>query len=125
MGLTSWKGTKPRKQDAAIAKNYLNEKELLALNNLTEQYLVFAEGQAMRRVPMYMKDWTRKLHGFLSLNDREILDNAGKISHQLALEKAEKEYEKFNKIRLENNESDFDKAIRNIESAKPKIKDEE
>ena len=89
MGLTNWRGTKPRKQDVSIAKNYLNEDELSALNNLTEQYLVFAEGQAMRRIPMYMKDWIEKLHGFLQLNDRNILDHAGKISHQLAADKAE------------------------------------
>lgn len=120
MGLTSWKGAKPRKQDAAVAKNYLNEDELLALNNLTEQYLVFAEGQAMRRIPMYMKNWVEKLNGFLNLNDREILDHAGRISHELALEKAGKEYEKFNKARSQNQESDFDRILKNIESAKTK-----
>lgn len=76
MGLTSWRGVKVRKQDVAIAKNYLTEEELLALNNLVEQYLVFAEGQAMKRIPMYMKDWIAKLHGFLALNDREILTHA-------------------------------------------------
>ena len=93
MGLTSWRGEKPRKQDIGIAKNYLTEDELLALNNLIEQYLVFAEGQAMRRIPMYMKDWIEKLHGFLTLNDRDILLNAGKISNELALTHAEDEYE--------------------------------
>ncbi len=90
MGLTNWRGTKPRKQDVGIAKNYLKENELEALNNLVEQYLIFATGQAMRRIPMYMKDWIEKLHGFLKLNDRNILENAGKISHQVAIEKAEK-----------------------------------
>lgn len=120
MGLTSWKGTKPRKQDVAIAKNYLNEEELSALNNLAEQYLVFATGQAMRRIPMYMKDWIEKLHGFLTLNDREILKHAGKISHQLAIDKAEKEYEKFNQAQNNTYESDFDKEIKKIEAVKPK-----
>jgi hypothetical protein len=120
MGLTSWKGTKPRKQDVAIAKNYLNEEELSALNNLAEQYLVFATGQAMRRIPMYMKDWIEKLHGFLTLNDREILKHAGKISHQLAIDKAEKEYDKFNQAQVNNYESDFDKEIKKIEALKPK-----
>lgn len=62
MGLTSWRGEKPRKQDVSVAKNYLNEEELLALNNLVEQYLVFAEGQAMRKIPMYMNDWIEKYH---------------------------------------------------------------
>lgn len=122
MGLTNWRGTKPRKQDVGIAKNYLNEPELEALNNLVEQYLIFATGQAMRRIPMYMKDWIEKLHGFLKLNDRNILDHAGKISHQLALDKAEKEYEKYN-VKMSNEiESDFDKAIKRIEAPKKKKK---
>lgn len=120
MGLTNWRGTKPRKQDVSIAKNYLNENELTALNNLVEQYLIFAQGQAMRRIPMYMKDWIEKLHGFLSLNDREILSHAGKVSHQLAMEIAEKEYDKYHSQQINITESDFDKAIKNIEAAKQK-----
>ena len=71
MGLTSWRGPKVRKQDVAVAKNYLSEPELAALNNLVEQYLVFAEGQAMRGVAMRMHDWIAKLDGFLRLNDRD------------------------------------------------------
>ena len=114
MGLTNWRGTKPRKKDVAIAKNYLNEKELAALNNLVEQYLIFAEGQAMRRITMYMKDWLEKLNGFLKLNDRNILEHAGKISHQIAIEKAENEFENFNKIKRKTFESDFDKAVKKI-----------
>jgi len=122
MGLTNWRGAKPRKMDVSIAKNYLNEPELSALNNLVEQYLIFATGQAMRRIPMYMKDWIEKLHGFLKLNDRNILTNAGKISHQLAIEKAEKEYEKYN-LKINNTiESDFDKAIKKLEAPKYKKK---
>ncbi|MFH1859750.1 MAG: virulence RhuM family protein [bacterium] len=101
MGLTSWRGVKPRKDEAAIAKNYLEEPELAALNNLVEQYLVFAEGQAMRRIPMLMKGWITKLNGFLTLNDRDILDNAGKVSHERAKELAEKEYDKYYKKSLE------------------------
>jgi hypothetical protein len=120
MGLTNWKGTKPRKQDVVIAKNYLNEEELLALNNLAEQYLIFAEGQAMRNIPMYMKDWIEKLHGFLSLNDREILTHAGKISHQLAVEMAENEYEKFHQKEINTFESDFDKEIKKLQAVNPK-----
>ncbi len=95
MGMTNWRGAKPRKDEAAIAKNYLNESELAALNNLVEQYLIFAQGQAMRRTPMYMKDWIAKLNGFLTLNDRAILDDAGRISHEIAKEFAESEYDKF------------------------------
>jgi len=79
MGLMSWRGAKVRKQDVAIAKNYLDEAELAALNNLVEQYLGFAEGQAMRRIPMHMRDWINKLDAFLNINDRQILTHAGKI----------------------------------------------
>ncbi len=95
MGLTNWRGEKLRKQDVTIAKNYLDENELLALNNLVEQYLIFAQGQAIRRIPMYMKDWIIKLDGFLTLNDRDILNNAEKMSNQMAKELAESEYEKY------------------------------
>lgn len=122
MGLTNWRGTKPRKQDVGIAKNYLKENELEALNNLVEQYLVFATGQAMRRIPMYMKDWIDKLHGFLKLNDRNILDHAGKISHQLAIDKAEKEYDKYNLKMNREIESDFDKAVKKLIPPKKKKK---
>ncbi len=123
MGLTNWRGAKVRKQDVAIAKNYLDVDELAALNNLVEQYLVFAEGQAMRRVPMHMSDWISKLHGFLTINDRGILEHAGKISHELALARAEAEYEAFNTGRIAKAdaiESDFDKAIRQLPPPKPK-----
>ncbi|MGB0849159.1 MAG: virulence RhuM family protein [Thiolinea sp.] len=99
MGLTNYKGSKVLKQDIVNAKNYLNSEELSALNNLVEQYLVFAEGQAMRRIPMTMIDWLKKLDGFLQLNDRNILDHAGKISHQMAKQLAESEYENFHKQR--------------------------
>jgi len=117
MGLTNWRGAKVRKQDVAIAKNYLNAEELAALNNLVEQYLLFAEGQAMRRVPMTMRDWIAKLHGFLTLNDREILTHAGKISHELAQEFAEAEYEKFNSTRIaqaDQDGGDFDRAVKQL-----------
>ncbi|MDZ4186092.1 MAG: virulence RhuM family protein [Desulfuromonadales bacterium] len=95
MGLTNWRGAVVRKQDVGVAKNYLSEPELAALNNLVEQYLVFAEGQAMRRIPMHMADWVKKLDGFLMLNDRDILTHAGRISHDMAQAKAELEYDKF------------------------------
>ena len=125
MGLTSWRGYKVRKQDVAIAKNYLKEDELHALNNLVEQYLVFAEGQALRRIPMHMKDWIKKLDGFLQLNDREILNHAGKTAHDLSKELAETEYEKFNRKRIEyhdRQESDFDKTVKKIEAEKKRFK---
>ncbi|MHA8067121.1 virulence RhuM family protein [Aquirufa sp. ROCK2-A2] len=124
MGLTSWRGVKPRKQDVSIAKNYLKEEELAALNNLIEQYLIFATGQAMRRTPMYMNDWIEKLHGFLSLNDREILKDAGRISNQLATNFAENEYDKYRIKTIANSDKqpdDFEKTIELIEK-NPKIK---
>jgi hypothetical protein len=100
MGLTNWRGAKVRKQDVSIAKNYLDEAELAALNNLVEQYLIFAEGQAMRRIPMHMGDWISKLDSFLNINDRQILTHAGKISHQMAQQRAEDAYEKFHQRRI-------------------------
>lgn len=120
MGLTSWRGVVPRKDDVTIAKNYLNEEELAALNNLIEQYLIFAQGQAMRRIPMRMQDWIEKLDGFLKLNDRDILQNAGKVSHELAREFAEREFEKFNQKRFEG-EDEFEKIVGVVEEGR-KIK---
>lgn len=120
MGLTSWRGGKVRKQDTTVAKNYLNEEELSALNNLVEQYLVFAEGQAMRRIPMHMKDWVEKLDAFLKLNDRNILNHAGKISHQMAMDLADQEYQKFRKQRIEKNDQlpgEFEKAIEYVKKS--------
>jgi hypothetical protein len=122
MGLTNWRGTKVRKEDVAIAKNYLSEPELAALNNLVEQYLVFAQGQAMRRIPMYMRDWIAKLDGFLDLNDRDILSNAGKTSHELATHHAETQYDAFRQQRSKEADTrpdDFDRAIQHLPKPKP------
>jgi hypothetical protein len=127
MGLTNFRGEKVRKQDVVIAKNYLDENELSALNNLVEQYLVFAEGQAMRRIPMTMQDWIKKLDGFLGLNDREILTHAGKVSQQLAKQIAEQEYDKFHQLRIQQaNQQDgaFEKVIKQLPKCKkPNAKD--
>ena len=112
-----------RKQDVGIAKNYLDEEELAALNNLVEQYLVFAEGQAMRRTPMHMNNWIEKLHGFLTLNDRSLLMHAGKISHELAIEIAEREYDNFQAKRITEEkakEGEFEKAIKKLPKSKKK-----
>jgi len=127
MGLNNFRGEKPRKQDVVIAKNYLNEDELSALNNLVEQYLVFAEGQAMRRVPMTMQNWISKLDGFLGLNDREILTHAGKISHDLAKQSAELTYEQFNRIRIkeaDNMDDAFEKVLQGLPARKDNSKDQ-
>lgn len=125
MGLTSWRGAKPRKEDVGIAKNYLSEPELAALNNLVEQYLVFAEGQAMRRIPMHMRDWIAKLDGFLHLNERGILTHAGKISHELALAHAQQEYDGFHLRRIADTADlpdDFEKSVKALPSARPRTK---
>ena len=95
MGLTSWVGAVPRKNDVAIAKNYLTEDELKALNLIVSAYLDFADLQALNRKPMHMADWISKLDDFLKLSGREILTHAGNISHEAAKSKAEAEYEKF------------------------------
>ncbi|MBO1265271.1 virulence RhuM family protein [Proteiniclasticum sp. SCR006] len=106
MGLTTWKGDKVRKGDITVAKNYLTEKEIKSLNRIVTMYLDYAEDQAERRNPMYMKDWEEKLNAFLKFNERDILTGAGTISHEVAKELAEKEYEKFNQKRLTTAEKD-------------------
>ena len=114
MGLTHWDGARIRKTDVSVAKNYLSADELLALNNLAEQYLIFAEGQVMRRVAMTMVDWVTKLEGFLNLNDREILQGAGKVSAQLAKAHAEHEFDKFRVLDDQYFESDFDRMVKQL-----------
>lgn len=120
MGLTNWPGERIRKSDVAVAKNYLNEDELRALNNLAEQYLVFAEGQAARRVAMSMQAWVDKLEGFLSLNDREILQSAGQVSAELAKQHAEAEFAKFRVLDDARFESDFDRMVKSLPVPKDK-----
>lgn len=95
LGLTNFKGAKPTKQELEIAKNYLNAEELNILNRMVTAYLELAELQALNRKPMYMKDWISRLDDFLRMTGNEILDHAGKISHQQMLDKARQEYEKY------------------------------
>ena len=114
MGLTNWEGARIRKTDVAIAKNYLNEEELRALGNLVEQYLIFAQSQAERRIPMTMQDWITKLEGFLTLNDRDILTHAGKVSAEAAKSHAEAEFVGFRKREDHLLESDFDRAVKHL-----------
>lgn len=95
MGLTSFKGDHPTLRDAKIAKNYLSEEELKILNNLVSGYFDFAEIQAMRRRPMYMSDYVQQLDNILSSTGEALLKGAGSISHQQAMEKAEREYRLF------------------------------
>jgi hypothetical protein len=101
MGLTSWTGVRPKQADSEIAKNYLTVKELDTLNRIVTIYLDFAELQALSRKPMYMKDWISKLDEFLKVSERDILTYAGKVSHEMAIEKARAEYEKFRRQMLE------------------------
>jgi len=98
MGMLSYdkKNIQPiRKKDISIAKNYLNEDEIKLLGLLVEQYLAFAETMAQQHTPMYMQDWIERLDTVLQLNGRELLTHAGKISHQMALEKSDEEYNRF------------------------------
>ena len=95
MGLTTWRGALPTKQEAEIAKNYLSEDEVDMLNRIVNLYLDFAELQAKSHVPMYMKDWIKKLDDFLTLSGKELLTHAGSISAEVAKLKADTEYEKF------------------------------
>ena len=95
LGLTHFKGIKPTKQEAEVAKNYLNEDELNILNRMVTAYLELAELQALNRKPMYMKDWIDRLDDFLRMTGNDILSHAGTVSHQQMLKKAQSEYEKY------------------------------
>ena len=122
LGLTYFRGTKPKKEEVIIAKNYYNKEELTQLNSLVEQYLVFATEQARRRIPMTMNDWIKKLHGFLTINDRNILQDAGNISHELMMEIAEKEFDEYKKIEAKQ-DVEFDEVVlKAIEDAKNRKK---
>ena len=117
MGLTTWKNApkgKIRKTDVGIAKNYLNEKELNGLNRIVTMYLDFAELQASRGVVMYMKDWVKRLDAFLQFNESAILKDAGRVTHEVALTLAEKEFEKYRITQDRLLESDFDKVVKKI-----------
>jgi hypothetical protein len=120
MGLTSFKGARVQASDVTIAKNYLMEDEIASLNRIVDQYLSFAEEQAARRIPMMMKDWITKLHGFLTLNDRAILQGAGKVSKKDADKIAQTEFEKYRVQQDKALISDFDRSTKALLTAKPK-----
>lgn len=114
MGLTNWDGSpdgKIHKSDVTIAKNYLTEKELHQLSRLVSAYLDLAEMQAERHIPMTMADWEQKLNGFLVMWDREVLQDAGKISAEMAKLRAETEFEKYRIVQDRLYTSDFDKFL--------------
>lgn len=98
MGMTVVKGKRPTLAEAKTAKNYLNKEELGTLNRLVSAYLDLAELQAMRKKPMYMKDWVARLDDYLRMTDSEVLQNAGKVSHALAEQKAKEEYQKYKRL---------------------------
>jgi hypothetical protein len=115
MGLTSWKNSpagKILKTDVGVAKNYLQVGEIDELNRIVVMYLDYAENQAKRQIAMSMKEWIEKLDGFLQFNDYNVLRDAGRISHEIALQLAEKEFEKFRVIQDANFVSDFDLKLK-------------
>jgi len=119
MGLTNWKGSKVRRTDVAVAKNYLSIEEIGELNRIVVMYLDYAEDQAHRRKPLYMRDWRDKIDAFLKFNERAILEDAGKVSMEIAKALALEEFEKFNRHRLAEEtakeEEEFEKIARQLE----------
>lgn len=118
MGLTSWKNApegKIIKTDVAIAKNYLNKEELESLGKIVNAFLDLAEERAKRKIPMTMQDWATRIDQFLTFDEREILQDGGKISAEIAKEKAETEFEKYRIIQDRLFESDFDKEIKRLQ----------
>ena len=117
MGLTTWKKApngKILKSDVSIAKNYLNTKEIKALNRIVTMYLDYAEDQAEKGIPMTMKDWSEKLNAFLKFNEKEVLEDLGKVTAEIAKTFAESEFEKYRPIQDQIYESDFDKEAKKI-----------
>jgi hypothetical protein len=121
MGLTTWKNAPHgplRRTDVTVAKNYLTEPEIRELNRVVTMYLDYAEDQARRHKPMHMAEWVKKLDAFLEFNERNILTHAGKVSHELAQEHAEDEFEKYEaerrRLEVTTPTSDFDKAVQEV-----------
>lgn len=129
MRLVHTKGDKPTRREAEIAKNYLEELEIKRLELLVEQFLSFAELQSIEKRPMYMADWKRKLDDFIRLNDKEVLTNAGKVSHRHMQEVVSEEFEIYARKLLELaeasgefTEGDYEKALRKV-ARRPKKSD--
>ncbi|WP_024994962.1 virulence RhuM family protein [Phocaeicola paurosaccharolyticus] len=123
MGLTSWEKSpdgKVVKTDVSIAKNYLTETELESLGRIVNAYLDLAEDRARRHIPMTMEDWAKRLDRFLEADDREILQNSGKVTALMAKDFAESEFEKYRIVQDRLFESDFDKEIKRIEEKQDK-----
>ena len=122
MGLTTFPGEQPRKEDVLIAKNYLNEKELKILNNLVSGYFDFAEIQAIKRSPMYMSDYIHHLDLILSTTGEQVLQNAGTISHEQAKQKALGEYQKYHVKTLSPVEEAYFDSIKKLTAETKKKK---
>ena len=123
IGLTNWTNSPKgaiRKNDVTIAKNYLNEKELDGLNRIVTMYLDYAEMQAQKGVAMTMKDWVNKLDSFLQFNEKDILQNSGKVSHGVAITLAESEFDKYQVNQDRILESDFDREVKKLLDSKKK-----
>ena len=117
MGLLTWKNSpkgKIVKSDVGVAKNYLTEKEIKELERIVSMYLDYAENQAARHLSMKMIDWVTKLDAFLQFNEYDILKDAGKVKHEVALKLAEEEYDKFRVVQDKNYESDFDEDVKKV-----------
>jgi len=117
MGLTTWKNAphgKILKPDVSVAKNYLTLRDLKSLDRFVTMYLDYAEDQAERKIPMTMEDWAKKLNAFLQFNERDILDNPGKVSQEVAKVFAESEFEKYRIVQDRLFESDFDRHIKKV-----------
>jgi hypothetical protein len=117
MGLKTWKSAPHgpiQKPDVTVAKNYLGEDEIRALERIVGMYLDYAENQASRQIPMRMSDWVDRLDAFLKFNEYDVLTNAGRVSHEVAKELAEKQYEAFHLVQERSFESDFERASKNI-----------
>lgn len=114
VGMTNFKGNYVTKDDVKIAKNYLTEIELQRLNLLVSQFLDYAEFQALEQIPMSMRDWISALDKQIVINQRKLLEGSGCVSHQQAMDKAEKEFEIYRKREMEQLESDFDKEVKRL-----------
>ena len=115
MGLTIFAGDHPSLKEVVIAKNYLTEEELKVLNNLVSGYFDFAEIQAMKRKPMYMADYIKQLDNILSATGEKVLQNAGRVSHQEAIEKATTEFKKYQVKTLSTVEEDYLRTLKSLE----------
>lgn len=118
VGMTNFKGSYVTKDDVKIAKNYLTEKELQRLNLMVSQFLDFAELQALDENPMKMQDWIEALDNQIVMTKRKILEDNGKISHEQAIKKAEKEYDLYRQKQLANLKSDFDLFMQDVKNLK-------